>query len=309
MKILKNQPIAREGALNYDGKWMMKKWDNLRQFIGTTVPIPDVHPLDETGRLKTFSNEKSWGFAEVKQCPNGHKQLCADLYLEDDAPDRAGYSIGFVYDELEEHGILDNERTYEGVQVLSKLDHLILTDVNRDPRALRLYGDSKDNDNNVNKYLIGYDTYMIENKTPIEGVNKIENKMSEELKDSLMTIGELQKELAVVNADSDTRLKERDSLIAKLQEALTVETDARKSKEKILGDSLRTEFAALKLDKEILENQTLESLKFAKIVGDAIMKLPRADDEIIEEVEGDSNLVKPILMKEWDIEKNEWVWM
>ena len=152
-------------------------------------------------------------------------------------------------------------------------------------------------------------TTEVEDKEYIDDSWQVNIKMSEEFKDSLKTIGELQKELATKGADSDNRLKERDSLIAELRDALTKEVSARKSKEKILGDSLRTAFAELKIDKKILENATLEQLKFGKIIGDAYNKRTRADDKIIEEVAGDSNLDNSIKMKEWDIEKQEWVWM
>jgi len=312
MRLLKNQPIAREGALNFNGKWMMKKWDNLKQFIGKKVPIPDDHPSDEEGRYRFFDKDKdkNWGFGEIKQCPNGNKQLCADIYLEDDAPERAGYSIGYGFTEVMEPGDINNTQRFDGYQKLNVMDHIALTDAHREPTAVKFYTDSKDDDNNINKYSIGYDTYIIE-KTPKKGV-EIENKMSEQLEKSLMKIGELEKELELKNTGFDSDLKDKDETIVKLREQLKKEFDARKSKELIQGDSLRAEFAELEeIDKDALKNATLDQLKFAKIVGDAIRKLPRADDEEIEEIEGDSDLDKEYnyLMKEWDRKENKWKWM
>lgn len=277
MKFLGNQLIAREGVLPYeDGKKKLKKWEDLKQFIGKKGRIVDEHP-----EVKITMDEKIWGFGEVKQCPNGEKALCADMYVEDDAPDKIAYSIGYLYIEENESGEFEGE-TYDSIQRLQELDHIALTNYNREPRAVKTLYDSKDK---VNKYFIGYDTYMI-NKTPKIGVIK-ENKMAEKIEELMTKMAEKDAMLAKLttemklSADSNKQLKERDQMIKDLETKLKSEVDARVTRDALQAKLLKDELLKWKIKPELLEKVGLDALKFGKMIGDSVAKLPRADSEFV----------------------------
>jgi len=131
MKILKNQIIAKEGVLTSEGKRYLKRWAELQRLIGKSGPITKEHPEGNKVRPET----KTYGTYQVKQCPLGNNLLCADLELEDDAPECLGYSIGFPFKELDESGIFHAE-PFDAIQDIQDMDHLALTDFPRDPNAL-----------------------------------------------------------------------------------------------------------------------------------------------------------------------------
>lgn len=131
MRILKNQIIAKEGVLTYGNKRLLKRWSNLEQYIGITRPITDDHPPGNRVRPDT----KIYGKFTIKKCPLGANLLCADLELNDDAPERLGYSIGFGFRELAESGKFHAEH-FDGIQELTEMDHLALTDQPRESISL-----------------------------------------------------------------------------------------------------------------------------------------------------------------------------
>ena len=131
MRVVRNQIIAKEGVMTYNGKKYLKRWANLAQYIGVTVPITEEHP---SGNQVTETT-RTFGWAEYHKCPIGANILCATLYLYDDAPETAGYSIGFRFIEIEESGTFHAEE-YDAVQDITGMDHLALTNFPRDANAL-----------------------------------------------------------------------------------------------------------------------------------------------------------------------------
>lgn len=141
--ILRNQPVAKEGVLDYPGGRKLKRWEDLEKNIGRVVPILDEHPDPHNGAEGLYSgNETVHGVAKIKKCPRGNKKLCADLLLEDGAPIKTGYSIGYPYRELDEPGVINGDK-YDQVQSDLIIDHVALTDAPRDDDALQVAPDSK----------------------------------------------------------------------------------------------------------------------------------------------------------------------
>lgn len=141
---LKNQPIAREGVLEYTEGKKLKKWVDLEKNIGRIVPILDEHPSIDNGNWGMFSGkEKIHGYAELKACPKGSKVLCADEHFFDNAPVKKGYSIGFPYFEDKTTGDYNGQH-YDEIQSGLVIDHIALTNIPRDQKALQVLGDSSD---------------------------------------------------------------------------------------------------------------------------------------------------------------------
>jgi len=141
--ILRNQPIAREGVLQYGSIKKLKKWSDLKRNIGRRVHIVDEHPPDNNGnRGFVAKSTKRYGFADIKQCPTGNKKLCADLVMDDGSPIKGGYSIGFGFKKVEEKGKL-GEEDYDQVQSNLWIDHIALTNYPRDQEALQVSWDSE----------------------------------------------------------------------------------------------------------------------------------------------------------------------
>jgi len=140
--LLKNQPIAKEGILSYKDGMKLKRWEDLKRNIGRIVPILDEHPSIKNGNngLVTAA-DKHFGKATIKQCRD-KKRLCADLDLDDDAPVKKGFSIGFPFEQLNEPGIHDGNR-YDSIQANLVIDHLALTNHPRDTEELMITGDVK----------------------------------------------------------------------------------------------------------------------------------------------------------------------
>jgi len=139
---LKNQPIAKEGVLPYADGMKLKRWEDLKRNIGRLVPIVDEHPLDGKGKGRLVADsDKEFGKGKIKQCGT-EKRLCADLNLDDDAPVKMGYSIGYPYEQLDEPGVHDGER-YDSIQANLVIDHIALTDRPRDGEELMVTGDAK----------------------------------------------------------------------------------------------------------------------------------------------------------------------
>jgi hypothetical protein len=139
---LRNQPIAKEGVLVYDDGRKAKLWEHLKRNIGRTRPILNEHPNFDNGFKGLFSGkEKVWGKAIISQCPKGEKRLCADLVLQDGAPVKKGYSIGYPFREILEKGKI-GEDEYDSVQGHLLIDHIALTNHPRDNTALLVAGDS-----------------------------------------------------------------------------------------------------------------------------------------------------------------------
>jgi len=164
MRILKNQVIARPTVLDYNGKSVLKKWGNLKKYIGKKVRVTIEHP-----RINPTTNEFETGLevdeVTIKKCPKG-KTLCADL------PDhqKTGYSIGYSYTTEKEDGIFEG-KPYEFVRKLNGINHIALVANPRDAMLVKVAGDSinpcsaTDGICYVNIYpkiRIGVDSYVFE---------------------------------------------------------------------------------------------------------------------------------------------------
>jgi len=140
--ILRNQPVAKEGVLDYSDGRKLKRWEDLRRNIGRVVPIVDEHPIDDKGNGRlVVASDKKFGEATIKQCGT-KKRLCADLELDDNAPVKRGYSIGYPFEQLDEEGVHEGQR-YDSIQANLVVDHLALTNYPRDVEELQITGDAK----------------------------------------------------------------------------------------------------------------------------------------------------------------------
>ncbi len=140
--LLKNQPIAKQGVLDYSDGRKLKRWEDLVRNIGRVVPIIDEHPSVENGNGGLVTSiDKRFGKATIKKCKKENR-LCADLDLDDDAPIKKGFSIGYPYEHVEENGVYDGER-YDSVQANLVIDHVALTNYPRDVEAVQVSGDTK----------------------------------------------------------------------------------------------------------------------------------------------------------------------
>jgi len=220
------------------------------------------------------------------------------------SPDKNGYSIGYPYLDVEENGEYEGV-VYDSFQDLQALDHIALTNDERQPDAIKTIYDSE---NKVNKYFIGYDTY----KTAIKAVNeKKEIKMTDELKelmaknaDQSAHIAKLETQMKI-SADSKEQLENKDRAIKDLEDKLKLEVDARENREELEKVALLKYISKWKIKPEQLSNYDLAALRLAKIIGDSVAELPRADDKF---VEGDSKDDKEdtLGIPMYDQDKNEW---
>jgi hypothetical protein len=145
--VLRNQPIAKEGVLPYRDGNKLKRWVDLEKNIGFEVPVVDEHPPVNNGKHGLVTDaDRKFGTALIKKCM-GNNRLCADLVLDDNAPVKKGYSIGYVFNEEDEKGEFDGN-PYDSVQANLTIDHLALTDAPRDDDELLVAGDSRNILNN-----------------------------------------------------------------------------------------------------------------------------------------------------------------
>jgi len=162
MKILKNQVILRPTVLDYNGKKVVKKWEDIKKFIGKKVRVTLEHPSIDAS-TQDFAKGEEIGEVVIKKCPKGNA-LCADL------PDhnKHGYSTGYGFKAKKEDGVLDG-LTYDWWRKLNNIDHIALVADPRDPVLMKVAGDSIDpcsaTDGNcyVNIYPkigIGIDSYI-----------------------------------------------------------------------------------------------------------------------------------------------------
>lgn len=136
-----NQSIAKQGSLLYSDGRGLKKIEDLHANIGREVPIVDGHPSRNNAKKGLVVDEKRYGTAIIVACPKNDKRLCANLKLDDDAPDRDGFSIGFTFEKVDEKGELDGF-SYDYIQSGLWIDHLALTDYPRDEEELMILGDA-----------------------------------------------------------------------------------------------------------------------------------------------------------------------
>jgi len=229
---LKNQVIASEGVLKYVDGNKLKMWDDLKLQVGTLAPIIDEHPSSNNGNNGLISgNEKVYGYGEIKTCPLGRKTICADAILDDDAPLKKGYSIGFTYNEEKQSGEYEGQK-YDGIQHITGINHIALTDAPRNPVAVMVTGDSNSTPNStqskeqVVKYRIGYDSFK---SFKFSRADKLMTKEDEEKSD----LDSLKKEIAELK----TSKKEFDATLLKVKNLEEDKIKIEAARVKAEGDS------------------------------------------------------------------------
>jgi len=251
------QPIASEGVLPYweNGKVVMKlkTWENLKSFDGIEIPVIDEHP-------KGLVNDEHplEGFAKVIADEKEHI-LYADIYGVDEMPLKKGYSIGFVFNEVNQQGKFNNVR-YDSVQEIIKIDHLALTNAPRSPVAratntvipATIAGDSATS--NVVKYSYCIDNYIAPN-TGLEGGN--------------LTLTDENSSKPATAVDLDA-LKEIANLRAKIAEMEAI---------KKANDSYNEQIQKLKNDLEKIKTERDSAMKILK--EQKAQKLKEASDSLI----------------------------
>jgi hypothetical protein len=291
--ILRNQPVAKEGALEYREGFKLKRWEDLQKNIGRTVPVLDEHPSYDNGNKGLYSgNEKRFGDGVLKQCPNGTKSLCADIKLADGSPVKTGYSIGYPYEEIMESGEINGQH-YDSIQANLLVNHIALTNDPRDEAALQIAGDSRfymvDDKITVGKQInnqdkaeihltkIGYDSYRFDAGIPAQRVQDIKTKI---LQDN-PTIPE-----AELNARANLMVKNEQKLTRVDKMPETPVSKAEKAKEEVSEEpdkSKKDSEDSLTREHLIMENARLKAEKSAhdsaeKSLKDAEAQLKVAKD-------------------------------
>ena len=294
MKFRTNQLIASEGALSYkdeNGKevFKMKKWDKLKTFIGKKVPIVDEHPPSKV--LTGF--EKIYGTGTVKQCPDGRHALCADMQLDDNAPKKSGYSLGYPYEQVNEEGT-HKGKTYTIVQDILGLNHIALTNYPRNNTAIAVTGDSEDGKKEVIKYFFAMDSFS--NNEINSNLKREKNKMTDSEKDLIAEVATLKATLATkdkqiaLEADSRKASAAKDKEIEELKRGVD---SLKKANEKLITDQAKFDMDSImesypKLDKELFKGATPESISLLKRAVDSIKTMAVAK-ATFEEVDSDEN--------------------
>ena len=231
MKLKQNQIIATEGVLPYmkNGKvvWKLKRWGNLQNLVSQRPYMTDNHP---NGKIIT-TNTKLFGTAEVKACGIGLNKLCADMAIDDNAPERAGYSIGYEYDTIDESGMFEGQH-YDEIQEITRIDHIAMTDMPRNTEAIATdesknfgvcYEIDSTSENKVNIKNIAFDSissFSDENS----------QKTTEKVKDMPTDIEKLQK---------DSKLFQTEKMSGVLYKSLDDKLTFIKDTQKEIGDDVK----------------------------------------------------------------------
>jgi len=139
--LLPNQPVAYQSVLLYPEGPMYKDPEDLKKNIGRVVPILDEHPSKDNDYDGMYSGkEYVWGLAYIKGWDPKKNALIADLILDDGAPIKNGYSIGFGFND-------GGPGEYNGQKYIMHqkdlwIDHVALTNGMREDRARLTSGDT-----------------------------------------------------------------------------------------------------------------------------------------------------------------------
>lgn len=283
---LKNQPIAAEGVLSYKDKKYLKRWDDLKRFIGTEVPVVVEHPPS----YLVDSTTKVIGKAKLKECPMGAKWLCADVVVDDDKVPlgKRGWSIGYLTEIEEKEGEYKGIK-YDGVQKIVKIDHLALTSHPRNPFTQIILNS---NDSN-NKYIC------------IESIMTEELKMDEAKKVEVkVDFDSITEELKKYRVENDSLRKELDSLKAEIDSLRKENEKLREENKKLIKaqiDSLLGEFG--------IDTSWIEDIATAKRMREALEVVLTKAAKTSFKPEGDSDEAVTISdsFKVWDHKEGRWV--
>jgi hypothetical protein len=265
---LKNQVIASEGVLDYNGKKMAKLWEDLVKFDGKIVPIIDEHPDINNGFFGRVSGKETiYGTAQVHVCGKGLPVLCMDTSMSNDSPQKNGYSLGFVFNEEVKSGDIHGEK-YDAIQRLQELDHIALTNYPRNPIALASVnaGDNKttpitQDSQNVVKRYIAYDSFNTFTFTKDSNIKKSEEKTMPK------TLEELQIEIDGYKAKlASVEVKEMEKIQNDSKELAKKLADAEEAKKKLESDAKKYETDA----KKFREQYEAELTKTVKIGIDSL---------------------------------------
>jgi hypothetical protein len=307
---LKNQPIAKVGVLDYSDGRKLKRWEDLKRNIGRIVPIVDEHPSVKNGNEGLVTDgDKRFGKATIKKC-NKEKRLCADLDLDDDAPIKKGFSIGYPYEQVEESGVHDGER-YDSIQSNLVIDHLALTNYPRDVEAVQVSGDTKYyivgdsgdqitvnnslNNTIININRVGYDSITFVGVEKQRRVRDLARKLKRENPDTTASDDQLL-ERARVMLENEQELKKKDenNMLQGAdvnQEAMKEkEEEKEKAEEKTSGDAnldLVKENEQLKAKLRTLEATDSLSKELDKIKAERDAKQKIIDDYHQKELKAD----------------------
>jgi hypothetical protein len=261
--ILKNQPIAKEGTLPYRDGNKLKRWEDLKRNIGRKVPVVDEHPPVDNGRRGLVTDQdRRYGDAIIKKCARGNR-LCADVILDDDAPIKKGYSIGYEFLQVDRKGEFDGT-PYDSIQANLAIDHLALTDYPRDEDELQIAGDSRevpeyaretritpDNTSNntvININRIGYDSLEFvdvnRNRQILDLARKLRKTNDTTASDAellerarvMIENGEILKQKQE-NSGNDTMIQGADVCDGGMKKEKKEEMDEDEEKEKTSGDT------------------------------------------------------------------------
>jgi len=265
----KKRVIMKDGVLpfiNADGSisFKLRRMVNFKKFFGKKIPIVDNHPKGPVGN----SDAKVFGSAEIIPCDKSDKSICAIINLKDDAPKRAGVSLGYIYQDSNTKGVFEGLE-YDTEILPAELDHLALTDIPKDPRLLEhnsaealgsYYGITNESSGSIDKYYFAYESYIGNKK---EG--GIENIAQDKEKGVKLTMAE--KELMELNAELQSKIA---AMEAKLQAQESFEKELSKYSDKI--NELKTQLEKVEKEKtlaveslkKIEEDQKKERLEKAK---------------------------------------------
>jgi len=297
---LLNQIAACEGVLEYNGKAFLKPWEDLKTFDQRIVPIIDEHPPKNNGNDGMISGaEKVYGTALLHQCVKGEPILCFDADMSNDAPTKNGYSIGFVFHEEAQSGEHLGKK-YDGIQHITDIDHIALTNFPRNTIALAdsVAGDSitqtpLPSNNRVNISKLGYDSF---NAFKLEKSEEIQNKVDRMPK----TAEELQKEVDALTSklaegmkapiptpaipETDSKLKDLEKKLADSESMKSkMEADAKRYKEefeKRIAQDAKRDIDALhneiNMDPKSFEGDSPEVIRGAMKVLNHLRTMPKS---------------------------------
>lgn len=256
MRVLRNQPMMKEGILPYNEKgkvvYKFKDWENIKHFAGKQAFIVDGHP----DSILINGNTQVFGRVEYHLGTKGEHVIYGDLYLEDDAPDRSGYSQCYTFEPVDKKGLYNND-SYDMVQWLNTIDHCALTNNARDPNAMKVAGDELTFKNQNDKNAIDIKNVIY---TKINTFDNGDLKMTVNADEYISQIKDLTKTNTKLEADFDSyKLKTQTDIDSFKKEiaSITGERDALKTN----YDSLKVRLDKIDADAKIEQEKEHNGLK------------------------------------------------
>jgi len=296
------QEVAHEGVLEgYALGRGAKLMENLNKFVGITVPVTLEHPVNSKGQpafVEEVENPDIVGTAKIYKCPHSNA-ICADLDILKGTPVPGGYSIGYGLDLIPEKGVLNGE-PYDFIQSINEINHIALTSMPRDERAI-VVADSTGSGETVREFYMR--ELHIKHKRGTRGefladsagdeneVGEVEENPEEREEGD-------QAEEEEEEMDMASEVSEMKGMLSALIEMVKpTEGDQAEEEEETEGDSVQVKNLREELEAMTKRAQEAEE-RLAKIEADSIK---REEDEIkaklksldvSDEIMADSNLVQ-----------------